>query len=383
MMKKTALAASITVALAGVSLPASSAILGTAAEGLLVPVFTHGYYLLQDTEVQVTTPANIGFDGVPNSFTALNTTPTSAGPALNAVYGAYVDGSGNGKPQSLSWFWFNEYSDKEYDGTAKVTPDDITTLRASELVPGVDGTLGYLVVTTTTATSGKAAPFSMFGRAWVEIQHPSDGGDTDTVEIPVLGLTDGADEGLTMPTKKDNIKYNSGVPVGVSPLVTGIRTNVSNDTLAARTVFDLEIAAAGQRAAHIIWLDQNRAREDVTFNDACLIPNAPGKISGYIYDSEEKRQSWGDCVPWELTKIFIDTSEELKAYPAISKDGGGFIQYILPEYQDDPALGDGPQAAGFAFALVQKASGDWVMSLANERGMYNDGCGNDPCVPKP
>jgi hypothetical protein len=382
MTKKTALAASITVALAGVSLPASSAILGTAAEGLLVPVFTHDYYLLKDTEVQITTPGSIGFDGVPNNFTALNTTPSSAKPTLNTTYKAYDNAT---KTTSLSWFWFDEYSEKDFDGTVPVTPNDVTTLRASALVPGARDRLGYLVVTTSAATSGLAAPISMFGRATVEIQHPSDQGKTDTVEIPVLGLTDGPDEGLMMPTKQDNIKYYAGIPVGVSPLVTGIRTNVSNGNMGARTVFELELSTAQFNTVHVIWLDQNRAREDVTFNEACEVPNAPGRINGNIYDTEEKKQSWGDCVPWELNKIFIDTDEELKDYPAISNAGGGFIQYELPEYQDDPLLGDGPQAAGYAFAFVQKASGDWILSLANERGMYEDGCGNGnaPCVVKP
>jgi hypothetical protein len=388
MTKKTALAASITVALAGVSLPASSAILGTAAEGLLVPVFTHGDTLgiLADTVVQVTTPANIGFDGVPNNFTAPHTTPSSAGPTLDAVYAVYKDGAGNKKDGAINWYWFDEYSDKKYDGAAKVTPDDVTDLRASSIVPGAKNRLGYLVVATPAAKAspGDGANFSMFGRAWVEIDDSGDAGIDDRVAIPVLGLTDGPDLGLKMPTKKDNIKYAgvSGAPV-VSPLVTGIRTNVSNGILAAETVFDLEIAAAGREAVHVIWLDQNRALKGSTFDAACMVPAAPGTVGGYIYDTEEKRQSWADCVPWELTWLDIETNKEQGDFPGVNLGGGGFIQYILPEYQDNPALGDGPQSAGYAFALVQKATGDWILSLANERGQYNDGCGNDPCVAKP
>jgi hypothetical protein len=388
MIKKTALAASITVALAGVSLPASSAILGTAAEGLLVPVFTHGLLILDDTVVQVTTPANIGFDGVPNNFTAPNTTPSSAEPTLDAVYAAYKDGSGNSKSSAINWFWFDEYSDKKYDGSKPVTADDVTELRASVIVPGAKNRLGYLVVASAAAKANPngGANISMFGRAWAELDEsrPPDGVIEDRVELPVLGLTDGPDNGLKMPTKQDNIKY-AGVaqaPI-VSPLVTGIRTNVSNDTLAAQTVFDLEIAAAGLNAVHMIWLDQNRALKGSNFEEACEVPAAPGSIGGYIFDTEEKKQSWGDCVPWELSKIWVETNKEQGDFPGVNLANGGFIQYILPEYQDDPALGDGPQSAGYAFALVQKAAGDWILSLANERGQYNDGCGNNSCVPKP
>jgi hypothetical protein len=379
MTKKTALAASITVALAGVSLPASSAILGTPSEGLLVPVFTHNLKLLKDTTVQVTTPANIGFDGLYNNFTAPNTTPTSAGPSLDAAYPAYKDLAGNSKKSAINWYWFDEYSDKKYDGSKPVTADDVTELTASKIVPGAAKRLGYLVVASAAAKANPngGANISMFGRAWVDLH-------TDFVEIPVLGLTDGPDNGLKMPTKQDNIKYAgpAAAPV-VSPLVTGIRTNVSNDTLAANTVFDLEIAAAGLNAVHMIWLDQNRALVGSTFKEACEVPAAPGTVGGYIYDTEEQRQSWGDCIPWELTKIWVNTNAEQADFPDVKLGGGGFIQYILPEYQDDPALGDGPQAAGYAFSLVEKAKGDWVLSLANERGQYNDGCGNNPCVPKP
>lgn len=377
MMKKTALAASITVALAGVSLPASSAILGTAAEGLLVPVFVHNNGLVDDTVVQITTPANIGFDGVPNNFTAPNTTPSSAGPSLDSVYAAYTDGAGNAKATTINWYWFDWRSFKVYDGQKPVTANDVTELRASAIVPGAAGSDGYLVVATAAAKANPnaGANISMFGRAWVELDEtiPPDNVVDDSVEIPVLGLTDGPDNGLTMPTKIDNIKYAgvANAPI-VSPLVTGIRTNVSNGKLDALTVFELEVAAANFAAEHFIWLDQNRG--------SC--PGG-GSIGGYIFDTEEKKQSWGGCVPYEFTWIDWWTNDLQDDFPGVNLANGGFIQYILPEYQDDPALGDGPQSAGYAFALVQKAAGDWILSLANERGMYNAGCGNDPCVPKP
>lgn len=377
MMKKTALAASITVALAGVSLPASSAILGTAAEGLLVPVFVHNNGLVDDTVVQITTPANIGFDGVPNNFTAPNTTPSSAGPSLDSVYAAYTDGAGNAKATTINWYWFDWRSFKVYDGQKPVTANDVTELRASAIVPGAAGSDGYLVVATAAAKANPnaGANISMFGRAWVELDEtiPPDNVVDDSVEIPVLGLTDGPDNGLTMPTKIDNIKYAgvANAPI-VSPLVTGIRTNVSNGKLDALTVFELEVAAANFAAEHFIWLDQNRG--------SC---SGGGSIGGYIFDTEEKKQSWGGCVPYEFTWIDWWTNDLQDDFPGVNLANGGFIQYILPEYQDDPALGDGPQSAGYAFALVQKAAGDWILSLANERGMYNAGCGNDPCVPKP
>lgn len=382
MMKKTALAASITVALAGVSLPASSAILGTAAEGLLVPVFVHDNDMVEDTVVQISTPANIGFDGVPNNFTAPNTTPSSAGPSLDSVYASYIDGAGNKKSTTLNWYWFDWSSYKVYDGSVPVTANDVTELRASVIVPGAAGVDGYLVVATAAAKANPdaGANVSMFGRGFVEIDDDDDAVVDDTVEIPVLGLTDGPDNGLTMPTKQDNIKYAgiANAPI-VSPLVTGIRTNVSNGKLDALTVFDLEVAAAGFEAAHIVWLDQNRG--------SCSSLGG-GSIGGYIYDTEEKRQSWGGCIPWELSWYDFWTDDLQADFPGVNLDLGGYIQYILPEYQDDPALGDGPQSAGYAFALVQKAAGDWILSLANEQAMYNAGCVTPggvagPCVPKP
>lgn len=399
-LKKTAIAASVTVALAGVSLPASSAILGVAAEGLLVPVFVHDNGRFYDTVVRITTPASIGFDGIPNNFTAPNTTPTNAGPALFPAYAAYkpsVNEGGTKNYANINWYWFNYLSQKVIDGSRKVTPDDVEELWASDLIPTYYGEDGYLVVTTATPynTGGKeGAPFSMFGEAAVimsgcgsnssddEVAEACAEGEKryDTVAIPVLGLTDGPDGGMTMPTKADNIKYSgvAGAPV-VSPLVTGMRTSVSNGKKQANTVFDLALAQEGERAYHVIWLDQNRIDLADILLEACA-PGSPGLIGGFIYDTEEKRNSWGGCLPFELNITKQKTDELGEIYPDVKLAGGGYIQYILPEYQDLADFGaPGPQTSGIAFSIVRVDGGDYVLSLANERGMFNDGCGNlDP-----
>jgi hypothetical protein len=364
-------------------------------------VFVHDNGRFEDTLVRITTPASIGFDGIPNNFTAPNTTPTNAGPTLFPAYKAYTTlsvGGNDKKYANINWYWYNYLSQKVIDGTVKVTPDDVTELWASDLIPSYDGEDGYLVVATATPynTEGvEGAPFSMFGEAAVIMSScgskpaPADDADAevcgadesyDTVAIPVLGLTDGPDGDMTMPTKADNIKYSgvAGAPV-VSPLVTGMRTSVSNGKLAANTVFDLALAQEGGRPYHVIWLDQNRIDLADILLEACA-PGSPGLIGGFIYDTEEKRNSWGGCLPYELNITKYKTSWLGDIFPDVNLDGGGYIQYILPEYQDLADFGaPGPQTSGIAFSIVQVEGGDYVLSLANERGMFNDGCGNlDP-----
>lgn len=400
MLKKTAIAASVTVALATASLPASSAIFA-AAEGLLVPVFVRNLELanmnggaggFRDTEVRVSIPASIGFDGLINYWTAPNTTPTNAGALLEPRMKSFTDPDGYMRPQNIAWFWFDQYSGKVIDGTRKVTPDDIEIIRASDILPagpnGLDNVLGYLVIAS--AGSGanfgaKGASMVMFGDARIQVSDDVDDANapSDWVNLPVLGLTDGPDEGVEMPTKKDNIKWPTpGTPI-VSPLVTGMRTNVSNGELGATTVFELPIApdvVTGRTDnIHVVWLDMNRFDINDILTEACL-PGSSARLGGYVYDSEEDRQSWGGCYPWELTIESFDTDEINALYPDVDLLGGGFVSIYLPEYWDEPGV-KGPQTSGIAFSINEVAENDYVTTLANERGMFNEGCGPDPeCV---
>jgi hypothetical protein len=266
----------------------------------------------------------------------------------------------------------------------------VEIIRASDILPDdLKDVAGYLVIASAgSAANGgaKGASMVMFGdgRILVEDRDGEGGPSQDWVSLPVLGLTDGPDSGVEMPTKADNIKYPSpGEPI-VSPLVTGMRTNVSNGKLGATTVFELPIAEELVDNAtdniHVIWLDMNRyGWQDVVeeLSEVCL-PKSPARIGGYIYDSEEDRQSWGGCVPWELTFISYETDEYDAAYPDVDLLGGGFVQYYLKEYWDQKGI-DGPQTSGFAFSINEVANKDFVTTLANERGMYNEGCGlGDP-----
>jgi hypothetical protein len=394
MLKKTAIAASVTVALATASLPASSAIFA-AAEGLLVPVFVAELEIggmnggaggFRDTEVRVSIPASIGFDGLINNFTAPNTTPTNPNAALSPRMKSFTDPDGYMRPQDIAWYWFDQYSGKVIDGTRKVTPDDVEIIRAKDILPPIWwDEPGYLVIASAGSApnaGAKGASMVMFGDARIEVSDDVDnaGADSDWVNLPVLGLTDGPDNGLVMPTKIDNIKFPTlGAPV-VSPLVTGMRTNVSNGKLGATTVFEMPIApaAVGPGGAwtdniHVVWLDMNRFDMTDLFLEACLA-GSPARLGGYIYDSDEDRQSWGGCLPWELNIVHFDTDDIDDAFPDVDLSGGGFIQYQLPEYYDAPGV-LGPQTSGIAFSINEVADDDFVTTLANERGMFNEGCG--------
>jgi hypothetical protein len=232
-----------------------------------------------------------------------------------------------------------------------------------------------------------------FGKPVVDLAQPP--GDkpkaNDWVEIPVLALTDGPDLGMSMPTKRDNIKYSGqGTWPVVSPLVTGMRTNVSNGKLGATTVFNLPFepanAIGGTHNIQVLWLDQNRfSLLDLLFGEYCVTPT-PGAqtaaISGWVYDSEEKRESWGSCWPLELG-IDIFTTEAIdKQYAGLSLLGGGYIQHYLPEYFDEEGV-TGPQASGIAFSINEVATGDFVLRRAQEQGQYGEGCGvTDPTCTK-
>ncbi|UHD14527.1 hypothetical protein [Thiocapsa bogorovii] len=82
--KKLAIAAGVSAGLAVVSAPSYAVIAGPVGEALLIPLVAHGgdQPLASNTIIQVTIPGTVGFDGIPNNFTAPHTTPTNPGPTL-------------------------------------------------------------------------------------------------------------------------------------------------------------------------------------------------------------------------------------------------------------------------------------------------------------
>jgi hypothetical protein len=403
-LQRTTIAAGVAAALTVTAMPSSAAIFGVASEGLLVPLFVSDWNLntnsngydsvdITNSRLYVTVPSSIGYDGVPNIYTASSSTPTNPYAWSFPPYEIFQDWSTYDAYPQLKWYWFDIHSKKQRNGQRPVTPDDVEVFDADDMsIP--QGELGYLVVSTYEVVLDRTAnaPFTMFGAAWATIEEDRGtvtGILTESVELPVLGLTDQADgnNNKKFPINSDNIVHFSGsAHPRVSPLVTGIRMNVTNGNLAAQTVFDLPIAADrddAEDAWHYVWLDQERGVNRGQGDYSCGVG-----FDLYIFDTEEESQSASGCLPHELNEIYYDSWNVSDDFPDLDLDSGeigGYAQYKVFEYQDVlndttgafPPNYTGPQASGYAFAILRLDEGEYTMVGALERGMFEDGCGLD------
>jgi len=351
--KKLALAAGISASLGAATLPAHAVMLGDAGEALLVPLVRHGGDLpgATNTYINVTVPGTVGFDTIPNFFTAPHTTPTNPGPTL------FPDAASLQGGNSIHWYWFDTRSVHRLNGEIPVTADDVVTIDWLEASNGAfAGEAGYMVIGTETARTRAAADFAMFGEAYYEIYSPDPFNPVGTLApIPVLPMSDGADGAFdSVPSMEDNVKYTaSGIPRAVSPLASGMRTNRSDGILDDTTVFDLSLGDRNFPSVHVVWLDTNL--------------NSRGRgINVDVYDSEELSCSDSIDLPDELNYIRINNwanqpePEDYKNYclPAGSPFTGatehyGYVTYYVPEYIDTGI--NEPESAGVAFSITM----DW------------------------
>ncbi len=393
--QKIAMTTAVTAALAGVSLPSQAIVVGTAGEALLVPLVV--WSDIQNTIIEVETPASVGWEDVANLYTAPYTTPTNAALTLTPADPDLAKTPDGTARAAIHWFWFDQYSIHRLDDAVKVTPDDIVQLNWKELSGSAfNNRLGYMVIVDDKAYStGGPATFSMFGDAWLvgEIETP----------IPVLPLNDGQDVAGVGPTNSNNVVYGESatgnVPPTVSPMISGMRTSLSDGNFTDKTVFDMKLSPRTDWSLHVIWLDQNRWEVDPGWYEDDVYVN--------VYDTDENVCSVNVDVPDELNVIkwhpvcdgldandascqeqaevtsgyqspwgWTGTNYATWCEPVAGKKytGAGMARYQLPEYVDNNS--GTVDSAGVAFALVSDAVGietpndfDWETALAHDRGV--------------
>jgi hypothetical protein len=369
--KKLALAASISAGLGVAALPANAMLVSEAGEALLIPLVTHDGGNLDagkaNTYIKVTIPETVGFDTVPNVFTAPNTTPTNGtgepGPSLFP--------RDNGAGKSIHWYWFDSRSVHRLNGEIPVTPGDVVWIDWEKASRGTRaGELGYMVIGTETARDGSAADFAMFGDAWYELYSPEPFMPYGSmVPIPVLPMIDGADGDATFPSVSDNVLYSpSGIPSAVSPLYSGMRTNASDGSRNDVTVFNMSLGDRNFRSVHVVWLDQNTGSNGINVD---------------VFDSEENVCSDSADLPIELNYIVIDNWAGstgagrdfcIPSETDYTTDvqNFGYVTYYLPEYVD---RGTGlPESAGVAFSITMDFDSEdnlrFTSEAAQVRGTY-------------
>jgi hypothetical protein len=370
--KKLMLASGVATALAGVSLPSYAIIEGAAGEALLVP------FVLYDnpdpavsiasinTLVTVTTPSAVGFDTIPNVFTAPNSTPTNPPPITElpdpdlGAAGAYTAG--------IHIYFFDNRSNELYNTKIPVSPDDFTLINWGDIVekkaPFLNGTKGYLVITTEKGQGQwrNAAKFSMFGDAFMI--WPTNIGFIDT-KIPVLPMSDGDDTvlGNTPSTPNNVVHSNNGSIIAASPLTSGMRTSRDNGIAGDYTLFDLTMSNRFAPTLHVIWVDQNigQANTGFVFNDreqACSAPlPIPNELNVYWTSIPELWPDEGIVppLPW------VDAAFEL-CYPEgkflvgldlINSDifYPGFVRFQINEYATNAVPTFSPTSAAVAFSI--------------------------------
>ena len=426
--KKLALASAVTTGLAGAALPASAAVLGGAGEALLIPLvvwsggsfndpncdrpnpdfpgpiacINSGYTPAVDTLIEVWVPGSVGWDDIPNIYTAQHTTPT------NGTAPFYPDTALSPPDQDLlspvpgvaqiSWFWFDERSVIRDSGTQNVTPNDVVQISWTQQAQGShEDDPGYMVIVNTAARNGSEALFSMFGNAWITgaihfdppdqrpfpsgIGFPLIGGS-----IPVLAMNDGAD-GPNVPTTncahprlEDSVKYRGGRPCAVSPVVSGFRTNRSdgNEDLFA---WDMTMSNRLLPTIHVVWVDQNlddTAAIDAKYPGNSAFPSPLATVD--VYDLDELSEDVTVALPNELNVLWIPPAWETEPtilapwnqpfqwttdvawMPAPTNQNpasvltSGFAHYIIDEYIDTNV--GVPESSAFAFAI--KIDGGFV-----------------------
>jgi hypothetical protein len=375
--KKLMLASGVATALAGVSLPSHAIIEAAPGEALLVPfvLYTNdGAGPLNpnttaiNTLITVTTPSSVGFDTVPNFFTAPNSSPTNPPPVSElpdpdlGAPGAYTAG--------IHLYFFDNRSNELYNTKIPVSPDDLTLINWGDIVeknaPALRGVKGYIVITTEKGTGQwrTAAKFSMFGDAFMI--WPTSIGFIDT-KIPVLPMSDGADTvGVTQPTTVNNVIHAAnGSVIAASPLSSGMRTSRDNGIPGDYTLFDLTMSNRFAPTLHVIWVDENIGQSNIgfVFNDveqACsaplpianelnvywtsipeLFPGVPGGIVPAL--------PWVDaafelCYPEGKFLVGLDLINSDIFYP-------GFVRFQINEYALNALPTFAPTSAAVAFSI--------------------------------
>lgn len=267
---KLALAIGATAA-AAASMNAQAIITSIPGEANLVPVF---YYSTtsdafgsgtKNTVVKITTPRSVGGDTVISFFTPNQTPATvesASNPVLSSTVPAYPSGLGaTVLPTSqVHWFFLDEQSNHVVNGTIPVSADDVTITDAITLLgAGFNNRVGYLVLTTQTASNGTAkADFAFAADAYISVGSAT--GVPSAVTIPTLPMSDGVDT-TTYPTTTNNVieklttSSSTLFPI-VSPLYSGTRTGVVGGQPLRVLDIPLEARATYDNVI-VFWNDRN------------------------------------------------------------------------------------------------------------------------------
>jgi hypothetical protein len=277
-----------------------------------------------NTAVKITVPKAVGSDVVPNFFTATHTTPTND-PFCNPPGNPFVTGCEDPADPDLDptnvvhWYFLNQRSQHELNGTITVSPDDVAvidwgaTVRQNGKQATLNGVPGYLVLTTQAGSRGNDADFSFFAEAWGFFGFsagvvPNTGGTIGLLDayLPTLAMTDGADTlGDTTPTLDNNVIELNTQSVIASPLVTGIRTNWSDGNPTDIKVVDLTLGNRSIPISGVTNIFQVPTLM-VVWNDR----NAGGAWSGLgvdVYNDREESCSDSIDLPDQLNLIWVQT----------------------------------------------------------------------------
>lgn len=392
---KLALAAGVTAGLAGVSIPAHAIFVGDPGEAALVPYavsidpnISGAAFGYQNTVVKITVPKSVGNDVISNFYTAPNSSPTNGNasapgsenpgdanllPPSNAVgtgallgqalppSSAGCSGSGATGTSCIHWYWMNERSVHEANGSFPVSQDDVAVFDWQAVSDGgFNGRLGYLVFVTEAANTGAAANFSFFADAWWVIGATA---ATNTkVSIPALPMADGADT-TDRPTMTNNvIEYNTQgeLIVRASPLVSGMRT-IWADGKSNSYVFDLPLANnyrfAGANAATmaVVWNDRNAG--DLMLVDGKFENGPWWSMPAFRFNNNEMKCSGRISLPEQLTVTYIPwrlaAASANPTLPSAMAQFPNFFNGVVPTPAQEPGNETTPPGS---FALLQQSN---------------------------
>jgi hypothetical protein len=405
--KRLTSASAVALGLACAGGSAGAAVLGGAGEALLVPLAVWSSGVITpaqppftvpsitpavDTIIEVIVPGSVGFDDIPNIYTAANTTPTNIPTALTPA-----DPDLSGPDAAIHWYWFDNRSVERASGSIPVTPNDVVQISLTEALNGqFQNQPGYMVIANESARSGDSAVFSMFGNAWLTGALNIDGllAGTGGIgfplighTIPVLGMNDAADgpnppgTNCGQPSLSDSVKYRGGSPCAVSPVVAGFRTNRSDGDFDLWAM-DLALSNRLLPTIHVIWIDQNldnASAINAAYPGNTALPNPNASFD--TFDLDELSCNGTVTLPNELNVLWIPpaylTPEQFAVVPfyqpfawttqsellCVVSDANpaalisaGFVQYRLDEYIDTNV----GRAESSAFAFSIKVDGGFV-----------------------
>jgi hypothetical protein len=389
--KRTAMALATAAGLAAVSLP-SHAIVYSAGDALLVPLvvwytdFDNDQTDDVNTIIEVTIPSAIGHEDLANIYTARVSTPTNVDLSLDADPDlAPLTAC---PPESkIRWYWFDQNSKKQKNGNACVSADDVVQINWRQASGETfNGDPGYMVISTNEGSKGNDANFAMFGEAYLV-----SGVAGYVAHTPVLPLRDEADGGpLGTATREDNVKYSGGIPISVSPLISGMRNSYTDGIPGDLHGFDLMLSDRAWPTIHVVWFDRNGINP-LTVN---VFDTQENTCSDYIPLGYEMNVVWiepteGCCsepVPlltddWSTGSKF-DLCEDTLDLDAGAENVGGFASYLVPEPADNGSLQPTSSMVAWAIKYAQipdqgpgsgitQESRVWAeTAIGHDRGMF-------------